>query len=126
MKTCFVNTCGRHGAQTAHHFYAYGHTSKQSFTRQGMALGSSQQGGHNDHAGMHRAAFVGVVKVFTVCGNAVDKRSAFYAALLLKTEHGAIAVLLERAERSLDIKLMTRRNADARHIHDQSLPNILA
>ena len=75
---------------------------------------------------MHRAAFVGIVKVFTVSGDAVDKRSAFYAALLLKTKHGAIAVLLERAERSLDIKLMARRNANARHIHDQSLPNMLA
>ena len=95
MKARFVHTCGRHGAQTAHHLYADGHTPKQSFTRQGMALGSGQQGGHNDHAGMHRAAFVGVVKVFTVCGNAVDKRSAFNAALLLKAQHGAVAFLLK-------------------------------
>ena len=95
MKASFVHACGRHGAQTAHHLDAHGHTPKQSFARQGMALGSSQQGGHNDHAGMHGAAFVGVVKVFTVCCNTVDKRSAFNTTLLRKAKYGALAFLLK-------------------------------
>ena len=125
VETGFVNTRGCHCTQTAHHLNTDGHTAQQLFARQSMTLCSSQQSRHDDHARMHRAAFISVVKVFAVRCDAVHKGSAFYAALLRETKHRAIAVLLKRAERCFDIRFVARRNANARHVQDQTLAHLL-
>jgi hypothetical protein len=58
--------------------------------------------------------------------NAVDKGRTFNATLLLETKDRAMAVLLKGAECGFDVKLVTRRNANARHVHDQALAHMLA
>ena len=121
VKAGFVHFGGRHGAQAAHDFRAHGDATQQVGARQLVALGRCQQSRHDDHAGMHRPAFVGVVKVFAVRGNAVDKCGGFHAAGLRKADHAAGAVLLDRSQCGQHIVFMAGGDADAGHVHQQAL-----
>ena len=121
VKAGFVHFGGRHGAQTAHDFSAHGDAAQQVSARQLVALGRCHQSRHDDHAGMHRPAFVGVVKVFAVRGNAVDKCGGFHAAGLGKADHVARPVLLYRGQCGQHIVFMAGGDANAGHVHQQAL-----
>ena len=121
VKAGLVHFGGGHGAQAAHDFNAHRDAAQQVGARQLVALGRRQQSRHDDHAGMHRPAFVGVVKVFAVRSNAVDKCGGFHAAGLGKADDAAGAVLLDRGQRGQHIVFMTCGHADAGHVHQQAL-----
>jgi len=83
-------------------------------------LPDRQQSWHDDRTGMNRAPFVGVVKIFTMGGDAVDKSSGFDPVTLRKTEHSARTGLLHCRQCSQYIVFMACRHANAGHIHQQT------
>jgi hypothetical protein len=77
VKAGLVHAHGRDLAEAAHDFQSDCDAAQQVGARELVALGRGQQRRDDDHAGMHGPAFVGVVEVLAVAGNAVDEGRAF-------------------------------------------------
>jgi hypothetical protein len=77
-----------------------------------VSLRGGEHHGHDDRTGVHRATFVGVVKVLSVGRDPVDKSSTFGAQADLMTDGGARACAVQRSQRSRHIRLVAGGQAN--------------
>ena len=120
MKAGFVHLGGGDGTQAAHHFHAMSDAAQHIGSAEGMSLRGGEHHGHDDRTGVHRATFVGVVKVLSVGRDPVDKSSTFGAQADLMTDGGARACAVQRSQRSRHIRLVAGSQANPHHIQQQA------
>ena len=74
-----------------------------------------------DRAGMHRAAFEGVVEILAMRGGAVDEGGARRAQRAGVADRRARPVVVAAGERALDVVLVARGDAEPDHVDQQVL-----
>ena len=121
MKAGFVHLGGRHRTQATHDLHTGGDTAQHLFAAQPVALGGGQHGWHDHRTGVHWPAFIGVVKVLAVRGNAVHKRGGFHTPFARMAHGGAHTGLLGGGQGGLHIGFTARRQTNADHVRQQSL-----
>src|SRR5829696_9291265 len=83
-----------------------------------------RENSRNDHrAGMYRAAFERVVKVLAVCGRSIDERRSLCTEARGMTDRCAGAGLINRCQRSSDVPLLARRDAQTGYVEHKLGPD---
>ena len=121
MKARFVGERRRHGAQPAHGLDADGNAEKRGAAIQIVPLAGRQHRRHDDRAGMDRAAFECVVKIFAMDRGAVDQRCGGGRERARMTDGGARAIIVAAGQRSFHIVFVARRDGEADHVDQQIL-----
>jgi hypothetical protein len=123
MKPGLVHAHRCHFAQATHDFGPDRDTTQQIAPAEFMPLCRSQQRRNDHHAGMHRPAFVGVVKILTVRGNAIDKGGTFGAQPARCADHGAGAITIHGLHGSPHIVLTAGRNTQTADVQQHAVGN---
>ena len=125
MESRLVHALGRHVAQAAHDLAADRDAEPDIVAGQPMLLGGRENGGHDDGAGMHRSAFVGVVEVVAVGRGAVAQRRHPRTAAAGVADRRAVAGLVGGRERGPHVVARARREAKAGDVDQQRVADRL-
>ncbi len=86
-----------------------------------MPLAGGKHRGHDDGAGMHRAAFEGVVEVLAMRRRAIDESGARRVEQARMADHGADAFVVKAGQRARDVVLIARGDAETDHVDHEIL-----
>ena len=121
MEAGFVHGLRHHRRQPAHHLAADGDADERGLAVRPVALAGRQHRRHDHRAGMHRAAFEGVVEILAMRGRAIDEGGAGGRQRARMADRRARTVIVEAGERAFDVVLVARGDAEAGDIDQQIL-----
>ncbi len=121
MEARLVHQLGRDQPEPAHGLDPHRNAGKRRGAVGPVALAGRKHGGHDDRAGMHRAALEGVVEILAVNGGAVHQRRAGGAQGAGMADHGAGTVVVAAGERRLHIVFVAAGEAEADDVDGEVL-----
>ena len=125
MEACLVQGLGDHGRKPAGDFEADGDAAERVGAGEAMALGGRQNRGQDHRPGMHGAALEGVVEILAMGGGAVDDGGTRRIEAAGMADGGAGAAGIERGLGRADVVEMARGDAEAGHVGEQQLRDVL-
>ena len=121
MKAGLVYRLRHHEAQAAKHLGADSNPDQRHPSVGIMPLAGGQHRRHDHRAGMHRAAFKGIVKILAMRGRAVDESGARRVQRARVPDRRARPVIVAARERALDVVLVARGDAEPDDVDQQIL-----
>ena len=121
MKPRLVHALGRHQAQAAHDFATHGDAARDVAAGEPVLLGRGEHRRDDHGAGVHRAAFEGVVVVLAVRGGAVAQRRGGDVEAAGMTDQRARTGFRARAQRGLHVVAVARGHAQAGDVHQHGV-----